>query len=152
METELLVLGARLPHHSDSPMVFRFPATFTFVLRAFSTLEGIGRVLDPDYKFTAVATPYAQQLLDIQVGMEQSCEAATWDGILAGPWLFPGACSPSAAWLMVIACTVPLLWGCCRPLQALLCLTAQCCHHCPAEEQESLLSVPEGGWHVLLAM
>ena len=69
-------------------MVFRFPATFTFVLRAFSTLEGIGRVLDPDYKFTAVATPYAQQLLDIQVGMQQSCKASAWDGILAVPWLF----------------------------------------------------------------
>ena len=45
----------------------RFPATFTFVLRAFSTLEGIGRALDPDYKFVAVAQPYAQQLLDLQV-------------------------------------------------------------------------------------
>ena len=46
----------------------RFPATFTFVLRAFSTLEGIGRALDPNYKFVAVAQPYAQQLLDLQVG------------------------------------------------------------------------------------
>ena len=55
-------------------MFFRFPATFTFVLRAFSTLEGIGRVLDPDYKFTAVATPYAQQLLELQVGTEHSWE------------------------------------------------------------------------------
>lgn len=45
----------------------RFPATFTFVLRAFSTLEGIGRTLDPDYKFVAVAQPYAQQLLNLQV-------------------------------------------------------------------------------------
>eukprot|EP00891_Asterochloris_glomerata_P009842 jgi/Astpho2/9842/e_gw1.00149.52.1_t len=53
----------------DQP--FRFPATFTFVLRAFSTLEGIGRVLDPDYKFTAVATPYAQQLLELQDGSAQ---------------------------------------------------------------------------------
>jgi predicted unusual protein kinase regulating ubiquinone biosynthesis (AarF/ABC1/UbiB family) len=27
----------------DQP--FRFPATFTFVLRAFSTLEGLGKVM-----------------------------------------------------------------------------------------------------------
>ncbi len=42
----------------DQP--FRFPATFTFVLRSFSALEGIGKALDPDYKFAAVAQPYAQ--------------------------------------------------------------------------------------------
>lgn len=46
----------------------RFPATFTFVLRAFATLEGIGRALDANYKFVAVAQPYATQLLDLQVG------------------------------------------------------------------------------------
>ena len=47
--------------------VCRFPATFTFVLRDISTLEGIGRTLDKDYKFVAVAQPYAQQLLNLQV-------------------------------------------------------------------------------------
>ena len=49
----------------DQP--FRFPASFTFVLRAFTTLEGLGRTLDPDYKFAAVAQPYALQLLQLQV-------------------------------------------------------------------------------------
>jgi predicted unusual protein kinase regulating ubiquinone biosynthesis (AarF/ABC1/UbiB family) len=49
----------------DQP--FRFPATFTFVLRAFSTLEGIGKGLNPDYRFAEVATPYAQELLQLQV-------------------------------------------------------------------------------------
>lgn len=53
----------------DQP--FRFPATFTFVLRAFSTLEGIGRTLNPSYNFSAVATPYAQELLQLQDGQQQ---------------------------------------------------------------------------------
>ncbi|EIE27253.1 ABC1-domain-containing protein [Coccomyxa subellipsoidea C-169] len=48
----------------DQP--FRFPASFTFVLRAFTTLEGFGRTLDPNYKFAAVAQPYALELLQLQ--------------------------------------------------------------------------------------
>ncbi|KAJ0113551.1 hypothetical protein Patl1_01815 [Pistacia atlantica] len=48
----------------DQP--FRFPSTFTFVIRAFSTLEGIGYILDPDFSFVKVAAPYAQDLLDIR--------------------------------------------------------------------------------------
>ncbi|BBN18697.1 aarF domain-containing kinase [Marchantia polymorpha subsp. ruderalis] len=48
----------------DQP--FRFPATFTFVLRAFSTLEGIGTILDPDLSFAKIAAPYAQELLDVR--------------------------------------------------------------------------------------
>lgn len=47
---------------TDQP--FRFPATFTFVLRAFSTLEGIGYTLDPEFSFVKIAAPYAQELLD----------------------------------------------------------------------------------------
>ncbi|MDB9322290.1 AarF/ABC1/UbiB kinase family protein [Nodularia spumigena CS-591/04] len=42
---------------------FRFPATFTFVMRAFSTLEGVGKGLDPDFNFMEVAQPYAMQLI-----------------------------------------------------------------------------------------
>ncbi|CAK9151860.1 unnamed protein product [Ilex paraguariensis] len=49
---------------TDQP--FRFPSTFTFVLRAFSTLEGIGYNLDPDFSFVKIAAPYAQELLDIR--------------------------------------------------------------------------------------
>ncbi|XP_065623659.1 protein ACTIVITY OF BC1 COMPLEX KINASE 7, chloroplastic-like [Quercus suber] len=48
----------------DQP--FRFPSTFTFVIRAFSTLEGIGYILDPDFSFVKIAAPYAQELLDIR--------------------------------------------------------------------------------------
>lgn len=45
----------------DQP--FRFPATFTFVMRAFSTLEGVGKGLDPDFNFMAVAQPFALQVM-----------------------------------------------------------------------------------------
>ncbi|MBE9168116.1 AarF/ABC1/UbiB kinase family protein [Pleurocapsales cyanobacterium LEGE 06147] len=42
---------------------FRFPATFTFVMRAFSTLEGVGKGLDPEFNFMEVAQPFAMQLM-----------------------------------------------------------------------------------------
>lgn len=42
---------------------FRFPATFTFVMRAFSTLEGVGKGLDPEFSFMEVAKPFAIQLM-----------------------------------------------------------------------------------------
>lgn len=45
----------------DQP--FRFPATFTFVMRAFSTLEGVGKGLDPDFNFMEVAKPFAMQIM-----------------------------------------------------------------------------------------
>ncbi|XP_020234378.1 protein ACTIVITY OF BC1 COMPLEX KINASE 7, chloroplastic [Cajanus cajan] len=48
----------------DQP--FRFPSTFAFVLRAFSTLEGIGYTLNPNFSFVKIASPYAQELLDIR--------------------------------------------------------------------------------------
>ncbi len=51
----------------DQP--FRFPATFTFVMRAMTTLEGLGKGLDPDFDFLAVAQPFADEFL---VGSSQS--------------------------------------------------------------------------------
>ncbi|AFZ24862.1 putative unusual protein kinase [Cylindrospermum stagnale PCC 7417] len=49
---------------------FRFPATFTFVMRAFSTLEGVGKGLDPEFNFMEVAQPYAMQLMTNMNGSE----------------------------------------------------------------------------------
>lgn len=45
----------------DQP--FRFPATFTFVMRAFSTLEGVGKGLDSNFNFMEAAKPFASQLM-----------------------------------------------------------------------------------------
>ncbi|PPS42360.1 AarF/ABC1/UbiB kinase family protein [Chroococcidiopsis sp. TS-821] len=49
---------------------FRFPATFTFVMRAFSTLEGVGKGLDPEFNFMEVAKPFAMDLMTNGNGIE----------------------------------------------------------------------------------
>jgi predicted unusual protein kinase regulating ubiquinone biosynthesis (AarF/ABC1/UbiB family) len=46
----------------DQP--FRFPATFTFVIRALSTLEGLGKGLDPDFNLMEIAKPYTLELME----------------------------------------------------------------------------------------
>ena len=51
---------------------FRFPATFTFVMRAFSTLEGVGKGLDPEFNFMEVAQPYAMQLITDMSGPDNN--------------------------------------------------------------------------------
>ncbi|CAO2831360.1 unnamed protein product [Amaranthus hypochondriacus] len=54
---------------ADQP--FRFPATFTFVVRAFSVLDGIGKGLDPRFDITEIARPYALELLKFrEAGVE----------------------------------------------------------------------------------
>ncbi|KAL2521505.1 ABC2-like protein 13 [Forsythia ovata] len=54
---------------ADQP--FRFPATFTFVVRAFSVLDGIGKGLDPRFDITEIAKPYALELLKFrEAGIE----------------------------------------------------------------------------------
>jgi predicted unusual protein kinase regulating ubiquinone biosynthesis (AarF/ABC1/UbiB family) len=62
----------------DQP--FRFPATFTFVMRAFSTLEGVGKGLDPDFNFMEVARPFAMQLMTNGNGSQSN--GGLSDGIL----------------------------------------------------------------------
>ncbi len=51
---------------------FRFPATFTFVLRALSTLEAWGKSLDPSFNFMAVAQPLATELMTQSPGNSNS--------------------------------------------------------------------------------
>ncbi|KAK9819782.1 hypothetical protein WJX72_002278 [[Myrmecia] bisecta] len=46
---------------ADKP--FRFPATFTFVVRSFTVLDGIGKGLDPRFDISEIAAPYARDLL-----------------------------------------------------------------------------------------
>jgi predicted unusual protein kinase regulating ubiquinone biosynthesis (AarF/ABC1/UbiB family) len=42
---------------------FQIPAHFTFILRALTTLEGVGSKADPGFNFFAVARPYAKEFM-----------------------------------------------------------------------------------------
>lgn len=42
---------------------FRLPAASIFLLRAFSTLEALAKGLDPEFKFSEIAFPFADELL-----------------------------------------------------------------------------------------
>jgi len=45
---------------------FRFPPTFTFVFRAFVSVEGIGKELDPDFDIGKLAQPFVESFSDGQ--------------------------------------------------------------------------------------
>jgi predicted unusual protein kinase regulating ubiquinone biosynthesis (AarF/ABC1/UbiB family) len=45
---------------------FRFPSTFTFVFRAFVSVEGIGKELDPDFDIGKLAQPFVEKFIDQQ--------------------------------------------------------------------------------------
>ncbi|MFY9609692.1 MAG: AarF/ABC1/UbiB kinase family protein [Blastocatellia bacterium] len=42
---------------------FRIPASFTYIVRAMMTLEGIGTQVDPNFNFFEVARPYAKRFM-----------------------------------------------------------------------------------------
>lgn len=47
---------------------FKIPASFTYIVRAVMTLEGIGTQVDPDFRFFEIARPYAKRFMFMREG------------------------------------------------------------------------------------
>jgi predicted unusual protein kinase regulating ubiquinone biosynthesis (AarF/ABC1/UbiB family) len=58
-------LGADLQTLTENNS-FRFPTTFTFIFRAFASVEGIGKDLDPDFDIGKLAQPFIEKFTNSQ--------------------------------------------------------------------------------------
>jgi predicted unusual protein kinase regulating ubiquinone biosynthesis (AarF/ABC1/UbiB family) len=55
--------------------VFRFPSTFTFIFRAFASVDGIGKELAPDFfDIGKLAQPFIEKFIDAQKGYKSESE------------------------------------------------------------------------------
>jgi len=54
--------------------VFRFPSTFTFIFRAFASIEGIGKGLDKDYDIGKLAQPFIEKFTESQKGYKSQTQ------------------------------------------------------------------------------
>lgn len=48
--------------------VFRFPSTFTFIFRAFASIDGIGKGLDETYDIGQLAQPFIEKFTEVRKG------------------------------------------------------------------------------------
>lgn len=48
--------------------VFRFPSTFTFIFRAFASVDGVGKALDPDFNIGKLAQPAIEKFTETEKG------------------------------------------------------------------------------------
>lgn len=53
---------------------FRFPSTFTFVFRAFVSVEGIGKELDSDFDIGKLAQPFVEKFTESQKGYSSEAD------------------------------------------------------------------------------
>jgi predicted unusual protein kinase regulating ubiquinone biosynthesis (AarF/ABC1/UbiB family) len=54
MKSEVVAIFEKQP--------FRLPAKMTYILKSLSTLDGIARILDPEYNLTAAAQPFVKSV------------------------------------------------------------------------------------------
>merc|ERR1711924_185935 len=55
--------------------VFRFPSTFTFIFRAFASIEGIGKGLDSDFDIGKLSQPFVEAFTQKEAGYGSEFEA-----------------------------------------------------------------------------
>jgi len=67
MAERLATIGEDLIAVGDD-VPFNFPPEFSFVFRAFTTLEGVGKGLDPQFKIARIAGPYIKELVEKREG------------------------------------------------------------------------------------
>ncbi|KAL3930414.1 MAG: hypothetical protein SGPRY_001547 [Prymnesium sp.] len=73
-------IGPELQSLVDDGLI-EFPSIFTFIARAFSSVDGIGRSLDPKYEFRRLCEPYVS---DIITQRYQKQAANAREGLLHG--------------------------------------------------------------------
>jgi len=54
--------------------VFRFPSTFTFIFRAFASVEGIGKELDESFDLGKMSQPFIEKFIEAQKGYANEAE------------------------------------------------------------------------------
>jgi predicted unusual protein kinase regulating ubiquinone biosynthesis (AarF/ABC1/UbiB family) len=54
--------------------VFRFPSTFTFIFRAFASVEGIGKGLDSSFDIGKLSQPFVDKFIDAQKNYSNEAE------------------------------------------------------------------------------
>jgi len=71
--------------------VFRFPSTFTFIFRAFASIDGIGKGLDTDFDIGQLSQPFVEELTDqarygdvIEAKVDPTTKLLTQFGSLTG--------------------------------------------------------------------
>jgi len=62
-------LGADLQALTEQ-QVFRFPSTFTFIFRAFASVDGIGKGLDESFDIPKLAQPFINELTEADAGSD----------------------------------------------------------------------------------